>query len=169
MDTIEAIMTRRSVRKFLERQIPPEMVEKLLRAAMQAPSAVNQQLWHFIVITDRQQLERVTEYHSSSQMLHKAPLGILICGDQTLEKRPNTWFQDCSAATQNVLLAAHAMGLGAVWLGIMHDAGRVEGTRRVFNLPPHILPLSLVAVGYAEETPPPEDRYLPERVRYNSW
>jgi nitroreductase len=169
MDAIEAILTRRSVRRYKTDPVPDEMIHTLLQAAMQAPSAVNQQLWQFVVVTDRRLLQAVTTFHTSAKMLTEAPLGILICGDQSLEKRQNTWMQDCAAATENMLLAAHALGLGAVWLGIYHDPQRLEGARRLFHLPPEILPLSMVAAGFPAETPSVVDRFLPERVHYNTW
>jgi nitroreductase len=169
MDAIDAILTRRSVRRFLTDPVPEDKVKLLLRAAMQAPSAVNQQPWQFVVINDQALLREVAIFHTSVQVLHEAPLGILICGDKRLEKRQNCWFQDCSAATENMLLAAHALGLGACWLGIFHLTERVEGVRRVFDLPPEIMPLTLIALGFPGETPPPEDRYLAERVHYNTW
>jgi nitroreductase len=169
MDAIDVILTRRSVRRFLPDAVPEDQVKLLLRAAMQAPSAVNQQPWQFIVITDLSLLHEVAKFHTSVQVLHEAPLGILICGDKRLEKRQNCWVQDCAAATENMLLAAHALGLGACWLGIYHLTERVEGIRRVFMLPPEIMPLTLVALGFPGETPPPEDRYIEERVHTNTW
>jgi len=169
MDAIDAILTRRSVRRFLPDPVPDDQVKLLLRAAMQAPSAVNEQPWQFVVINDRALLAEVATFHSSVQVLHEAPMGILICGDKRLEKRQNCWVQDCSAATENMLLAAHALGLGAVWLGIYHLEARIEGARKVFNLPAEIIPLVLIALGLPGETPPPEDRYIEERVHHNLW
>jgi nitroreductase len=127
MDLMEALTTRRSVRRFEPRPVPGELVKMMLRAAMQAPSAANAQPWHFVVITERLALEKVTEFHPAAESLHQATLAILVCGDSQLEKRPDRWIMDCSAATQNILLAAHASGLGAVWLGIHPDPIRIEG------------------------------------------
>jgi nitroreductase len=169
METVEAIFTRRSVRHFKPDPVPPEMVETLLKAAMQAPSAANAQPWHFVVINDRDLLEEVTTFHPASESLHEAPMAILICGDDKLEKRPDRWILDCSAATENMLLAAHALGLGAVWVGIHPDMLRIEGMCQLSSLPPHIHPLSLVAVGFPTRVPPPINRYHPDRVHFNHW
>jgi nitroreductase len=169
MDLMEALTTRRSVRRFEPKPVPGELVKMMLRAAMQAPSAANAQPWHFVVITERLALEKVTEFHPAAESLHQATLAILVCGDSQLEKRPDRWIMDCSAATQNILLAAHANGLGAVWLGIHPDPIRIEGLRRLANLPDHVHPLSLVAVGYPEQETKPVDRYRAERIHYETW
>ncbi|MDW7754170.1 MAG: nitroreductase family protein, partial [Brevefilum sp.] len=118
MRTLEAIFTRRSVRDFKHDPVSDNDLNDLLRAAMQAPSAKNEQPWHFIVIDDPEILHAIPEFHPYSKMLMDAPLAILVCSDRKLETKRASWLQDCSAATQNILLAAHALGLGAVWLGI---------------------------------------------------
>jgi nitroreductase len=169
MDLMEALLTRRSVRHFETKPVPPELVQTLLRAAMQAPSAANAQPWHFVVISDRETLEKVTEFHPAAESLHKAPMAILVCGDGRLEKRPDRWMQDCSAATQNLLLAALSCGLGAVWLGIHPEDIRIENMRKLCNLPAEVHPLSLVAIGYPARALPPVDRFRPDRVHYEKW
>lgn len=169
MDLMKALITRRSVRHFEPKPVPDELIAMLLRAAMQAPSAANAQPWHFVVMTNRLVLEKVTEFHPAAESLHQAPIAILVCGDSTLEKRPDRWVMDCSAATQNMLLAAHANGLGAVWLGIHPDPIRIEGIRRLVNLPQHVHPLSLVAIGYPARVSPPVDRFHPERIHHETW
>ena len=122
METIEAILTRRSVRDFKTDPVSKEDLMDLLKAGMQAPSARNKQPWHFIVIDDPDVLHAIPEFHPYSKMLLQAPLAILVCSDRSLESKRASWLQDCSAATQNILLAAHAKGLGAVWLGIFPDS-----------------------------------------------
>jgi len=169
METIEAILTRRSVRHFKPDAVPSDLVETLLKAGMQAPSAANAQPWHFIVINDRDLLERVTTFHPAAESLHGAPMAILVCGDDKLEKRPDRWILDCSAATQNILLAAHALGLGAVWLGIQPDELRIEGVYQLTGIPSHVHPLALVAVGFPARVPAPVSRFHPDRVHYNRW
>ncbi len=170
MDAMTALLTRRSVRHFdPSKPVSPEILETLLRTAMQAPSAANAQPWHFVVITDRLAMEKVTEFHPAAESLHQAPLSILVCGDDRLEKRPDRWMQDCTAATQNILLAAHALGLGAVWLGIHPDEIRIDNVRRMFNLPQEVHPLSLIAIGYPTRILQPVDRYKPERVHYEKF
>jgi nitroreductase len=169
MEAMEVILTRRSVRHFLPDPIPQDQIDQLLRSAMQAPSAANAQPWHFVVIDDRNILEEVTTFHPAAECLHRAPLAILVCGDDRLEKRPDRWILDCSAATENILLAAHAHGLGAVWLGIYPDALRIENISRLVNLPTEVHPLSLVAIGKPERHAQKVNRYKPERVHSNCW
>ena len=169
MKTLEAIFTRRSVRNFKSDPISEEDVHDLLRAGMQAPSAKNEQPWHFIVIDDPAILHAIPEFHPHSKMLMEAPLAILVCSDRNLETKRASWLQDCSAATQNILLAAHAKGLGAVWLGIFPDSERVFGMQALLEMPKDIRPVALVAVGYAASTPDPVDRFNVERVHRNKW
>lgn len=169
METLEAIFTRRSVRDFKSDPIPEEEVNDLLRAGMQAPSARNEQPWHFIVIDDPDLLHAIPEFHPASKMLLEAPLAILVCSDRKLETKRASWLQDCSAATQNILLAAHAMGLGAVWLGIFPDSERVFGMQSLLAMPKDIRPVALVAVGYPASIPEPVDRFKSERVHHNQW
>ena len=115
---------------FTEQPVPAELIEKLLRAAMQAPSAGNQQAWQFLAITDRAQLNALADVLPYGKMLTTAPLGLVVCGDLDREKSKGYWVQDCSTATQNILLAAHAQGLGAVWLGVYPREQRVEAVRK---------------------------------------
>ena len=169
MDTLQAIFTRRSVRDFTTELISEEDLQDLLRAGMQAPSARNEQPWHFVVINKPELLHKIPDFHAHARMLLEAPLAILVCSDRKLEAKRASWLQDCSAATQNILLAAHAKGLGAVWLGIFPDSERVFGMQALVNLPKDVRPVSLVAVGRPASQPDPEDRYQEERVHYNQW
>lgn len=169
MDSLQTIFSRRSVRDFKHEDISESDLINLLRAGMQAPSAKNEQPWHFVVISDRTLLDAIPAFHPHSEMLKDAPLAILVCSDRKLESKRASWLQDCSAATENILLAAHAMGLGAVWLGIFPDSERVFGMQKLLNLPKDIRPVSLVAVGHPASQPDPEDRYKQERVHYNQW
>ena len=170
MDTLQAIRSRRSVRRYENRPIPPELVQQLLAAAMQAPSARNEQPWQFIVLDDPQRLTAVAGGLPNAAMAEQAPLAILVCGDETLEKAAvGYWILDCSAAIQNILLAAHASGLGAVWTGVYPRQPRMEFLRRTLGLPDHIMPHSLVVVGYPAEVSPAESRYQADRVHQNGW
>ncbi len=169
MDVIEAIHTRRSIRKFQQKPVPDDLVHDLLAAAMSAPSAGNQQPWHFLVITDPQTLGKVPAINPYAAMAKGAPLGILICGDLELEKYPGYWVQDCSAAVQNLLLAAHGKGLGAVWTGIYPLNDRVEGFKKLCHLPEKVIPLALVVIGYPAQTLSAEDRFRADRVHRNNW
>ncbi len=169
MDVMQAILTRRSIRRYTSDPVPPKQVERLLAAAMAAPSAGNEQPWHFVVVRDRALLEAIPRFHPYSAMLKEAPLAILVCGDVTLEKHEGYWVQDCSAATQNLLLAAHAEGLGAVWLGLHPRPEREQGMRDLLALPGNVVPLALVALGHPAEEKGPAARFDPSRVHHDRW
>ena len=169
MEAMEAILTRRSIRRYTGQAVETETVHELLEAAMSAPSAGSEQPWHFVVITERRLLNEVPKYHPYSSMVPGAALAILVCGELKREKHPGFWVQDCAAATQNILLAAHARGLGAVWLGIHPCQERAEAVGRLFGLPGDVVPLSLIAIGHPAEEKPPPNRYDLTRIHYNNW
>ena len=169
MDALETIMTRRSVRKFTSLEVGDELVEKLLRAAMQAPSANNGQPWHFVVIRDRAILDAVPFFHPFAQMVKEAPLAVLVCADTGNARSPDYWVLDCSAATQNILLAAHALGLGAVWLGIHPRQERMEKMAPLVKLPEGVKPLALIALGFPAEHHAFSDRFKPARIHQDTW
>ncbi len=170
METLEAIFTRRSIRKYTTQAVSDKLVEKLLSAAMQAPSAGNQQPWHFVVVTDRTLMDALAEALPYGKMLHTAPLGIVICGDVGLEKHRGFWVQDCSSATMNLLLAAHDQGLGAVWVGVYPEGERVVEVKQILGLPTPVIPLCIVSLGYPVSTPgPAERRYNENKLHYNRW
>ena len=166
MDALEAIFSRRSIRQFKADPVAPEVVEILLKAGMQAPSANNLQPWHFVVLSRREVLDKIPTIHPYASMLKQAPLAILVCGDRTLQPMDGYWVQDCSAATQNILLAAHALGLGAVWLGVHPREERIRGIRELLLLPDATPPLSLVALGWPDEHKSRADRFTPAKVTY---
>lgn len=169
MDTIEALMTRRAVREFTSQPVEDEQIDTILKAAMHAPSACNQQPWHFVVVSERAPLNALAAVHPYAQMLKQAPLAVIVCADVTLETCPGNWAIDCSAAMENLLLAAHALGLGAVWVGIHPVEQRVKDIAQVLNLPKYVMPLALAAIGHAANPLPKVDRYLPERIHRNRW
>jgi nitroreductase len=170
METLEAIFTRRSIRKFLATPVEEEKIEILLRAAMSAPSAVNEQPWAFIVLTDRDLFAEIMRVHPYAAMLKTAPLAILVCGDLAREKAPGNWPLDCANATENLLLAAHASGLGAVWCGVYPEPGRMRALAALLHLPREILPFALIASGYADgQAAMPAERFSFERVHRNDW
>jgi len=169
MDAMEAIRTRRSIRRYTSEKIPEELVRELVYAGMSAPSAGNSQPWHFVLVDDRKLLDEVPTFHPYSTMLKDAPLAILVCVDLNLGSNEGLLVQDGSAATENILLAAHANGLGAVWLAIYPLKERIAGMRRLLGMPQHVLPLSLVSLGYPAEKRSGEDRYQPSRVHRNRW
>jgi nitroreductase len=162
-------MARRSIRAYTDEPVTDDQVRRLLEAAMAAPSAGNEQPWHFVVVRDAKLREQVPTIHPYSAMVRQAPVAILVCGDPTLEKHKGYWVQDCSAATENILVEGVQLGLGAVWLGIHPVAERVEAFRRLFGLPEHVIPLALIAVGHPAEEKPPADRFDAARVHDDHW
>ena len=166
---IPEIINRRSVRSYKSDAVTEEQIEQVLRAAMAAPSAGNQQPWEFIVVTDRTLLTKINEVHPHSKMLLEAPMAIVVCGNLSREKHVDYWIQDCSAAVQNMLLEATHQGLGSVWLGVYPRQDRVAGVKKLFNLPEPVIPFAVVALGYAKEPPAPVDRFNPEYIHRNEW
>jgi nitroreductase len=157
---IENMMTRASVRKFTSRPVEDEKVEAMLRAAMSAATAVNSQPWHFVVITDRNKLEKIEQY--------AAPLSIVVCGDKNrfAEMAPDWWIADCSMASGNILLAANAMGLGAIWTALYPLAQYMDRASTVLGLPDDLIPLNLINIGYPAENPQPKDKWDPKKITY---
>jgi len=169
MDAMEAILGRRSIRKYTDQSVAEATLRELLAAAMAAPSAGNEQPWHFVVIDDRTILEAITRVHPYAAALKEAPVAIVVCGDTGVEKHEGFWVQDCSAATQNFLVAAHAKGLGTVWLGVHPDRERVGAIRKLVGLPASIVPLSIIALGHPAEHKEPAGRFDPTRIHVNRW
>jgi nitroreductase len=169
MDTLVAILTRRSIRKYQDKPVPEELLRQILAAAMHAPSARNAQPWQFVLIDDRGLLAEIARINPNARMAARAPVAILICGDLGLEKSPGYWVVDCAAAAENLLLAAHALGLGAVWTGVYPREQRIEGLRRLLDLPANIVPHSLIVLGYPAEQAGRQDRYRADRVHQNRW
>lgn len=167
---INNILKRTSVRSYEDRAVESEKVEKLLRAGMAAPTAVNKQPWHFIVVTDKNQLQKLSEANPNAGMAAKAPLTIVVCGDmdKALEGDAREfWVQDCSAATENILLAATGMGLGAVWTGTYPSKERCAAVADVLRLPDTLIPLNTIVIGYPDTEPTPKDKWKKENVSYN--
>lgn len=168
MEFFEIIMSRRSIRKYKNDKVSDNTVKKLLEAAMNAPSRKNEQPWHFVVINDREILEKIPSFHPNSKMLYEAPMAILVAGDLDITRDIFITI-DCSAATENILLAAHSFGLGACWLGVYPDQERVVGIRKLLDLPENILPISIISIGYSNEEKSKEIRYQENRIHYNKW
>lgn len=167
---MKEIFTRRSVRSYTAEPITDDAILTLLKAAMAAPSAGNQQPWEFIVVRDRAVLTEITKVHPYSQMLLEAPAAIVVCADLNRSKYPvDYWVQDCAAATQNILLAATAEGIGSCWLAVYPDAGRVAGVRRIFAVPEQFMPFSIVSLGYPAKPPRLVDRFEPQRIHQGTW
>jgi len=164
MDIMDAIFDRRSIRKYTDEPVTDEAVKTLLAAAMAAPSAGNQQPWRFVVVRGKARLQEIAGIHPHVGMAPKAQLGILVCGDTRVEKYAGYWVIDCAAAVQNLLLAAHALGLGAVWTGIHPMPDRVAAFAQLFGAPQGVIPHSFIPVGHPAEDKKREDRFRPERV-----
>jgi len=170
MEAIETMMNRRSVRSWEDKEVPDEIVKKILAAAMQAPSARNQQAWQFIVLNERKVLDEVAQTAPGAKPAERAPLGIIVCGDMSLETATaGYWIQDCAAASISILLAAYSLGLAGVWTAGYPNMDRANGLAKAVGLPDNVIPLSMILLGYSENRPDPEDRYKEERVHYNHW
>lgn len=169
---LENIMTRTSVRQYVaDKTIPRDTIELLLRAAMAAPTAVNKQPWQFIVIDNRESLDSLAQVLPYAKMLEHASIAIVPCGDlsKAFEGEPEYWIQDVSAATENLLLAAHSLGLGAVWTGVYPTKERVEAVSQRLNLPSNVIPLAVVPIGYPDGQHTPKDKWNPEAIHFNQW
>ena len=169
---INNIMTRVSVREFTGEKISDAQIDTLLRAAMAAPSAINKQPWAFIVVTDDDLIAKLGEALPYSRCSNHPACAIIPCGDlsKAIEGEMGAfWINDVSAATENLLLAAHSMGLGAVWTGLHPDMNRAMMVQQMLGLPEHIIPLCVVPVGIPAENPDVKDKYKPENIHYNGW
>ncbi len=167
---LDNIATRTSVRDYEARPVEKEKIEKMLRAAMAAPTAMNKQPWHFVVVDQRNVLDALAGANPYAKMLKKAPLAIVVCGntDKMIEgDGRDFWIQDASAATENLLLAAHAMGLGAVWTGAYPSEERCISISKVLSLSDNLIPLNMIVVGYPAEQPQPKQKFKEENVSYN--
>lgn len=169
MDVLHAIQNRRSIRKFQENLVSDELLEKIITAGMYAPSACNEQPWHFIVIKNKSILIEIPTILTHTEMCRKAPCAILVSGDESLEKSEGRWPQDCAAATQNMLLSIHALGLGGVWSAIFPRKEAVTKIQLLFHMPHHVIPFSLVVLGYPAEVPKQPDRFQKQRIHYDRW
>lgn len=170
--TLDDIMTRTSVRSYIDRPVAKETVDTLLRAAMAAPTAGNKQPWRFVVIDNKETLQYIGENFKTMTMAKQAPLAIVMCGDVNATfpgEGRDYWIQDVSASSENLLLAAHAIGLGAVWCGIYPLQERVDQFSKLLDLPSDILPLGCICIGYPSGETTPKDKWKPDNIHYNKW
>lgn len=166
---LELMATRRSVRAYTGEPVTDEQVHALLAAAMSAPSAGNEQPWEFVVIRSRETLVEITKINPYASFAPEAPLAILTCVNKEHEKFADYGVLDVAACTQNLLLAAHGMGLGAVWAGIYPMQDRIDGFRALLGLPQTVIPLGLVLIGHPKHLPGPVNRFRPERIHLETW
>lgn len=165
--TLETIFNRKSVRKYTERPVDKEMLETLVRAGMAAPSSRDRRPWEFIIVTDRNLLDTMGDGLPLARMLKDTKQAIIVCGDTI--KSNNAWQLDCSAAAQNVLLAAESMGLGAVWTAAYPYPERMKVVRDALQLPEHIVPLTVIPVGYPVGMEKTKDKFNKKQMHYNGW
>lgn len=166
---MDTIFSRRSIRKYLPKPVASDLIENVLKAGMNAPSAGDEQPWHFIIIDKHELLQKISEIHPYAKMLKDAPVAILVCGDQGILKFKDLWVQDCSAASENMLLAAHDMGLGAVWIGVYPAENLVKEVRSILNIPQNIVPFSIIGMGYPAEEKKGRLRYDKSKIHNNAW
>lgn len=169
MDALTAIHTRRSIRAFTEAPVSDEDVRELLRAAMSAPSAGNEQPWEFVLIQEKATLAKVGEINKYAGFARNAPLAIMTCVNAEREKFPGNGVLDVANCTQNLLLAAHALGLGAVWTGVYPEQDRMQAFKKLLKLPEPVIPLALVVLGHPKGSVAPENRFKEERIHKESW
>lgn len=176
---IQSIFSRTSIRRFTGKPVEASQLDTMLRAAMAAPTSMNFQPWHFIVVNNSILIDELTDKLPYAKMLKEAGLGIIVCGDVSLYERVNLttgedntlyWVQDCSAATENMLLAAHSIGLGAVWTGIYPLENRISLLKKLLNIPENLIPLNIVVLGHpATSSGVAKDKWKPERIHYNQY
>jgi nitroreductase len=166
---MEEIFKRRSIRKYKDKEVADEKIEKLLKAAAAAPSAGNEQPWHFVVIRDPDKLNHLAEVHPYAKMLKEAPLAIAVCADLDKQRHKGFWVQDCAAATQNILLEAVSLDLGAVWIGAYPNEKREKAVSESLEVPENIKTVSLISLGYPDEKKGKTDRLNDEIVHYDKW
>jgi len=169
VEAFDALLGRRSIRRFVDRPVGELELKRMLEAGMAAPSAGNQQPWRFVVLRDRQARTDIAALSPHATLLTEAPVGVVVCGDLDAEKHAGYWVQDCSAATQNMLLAAHALGLGAVWLGFYPREERWRGAQRVLGLPDRVVPLAVLAIGWPAERKDPAGRGEASFIHFDRW
>lgn len=167
---MKEIFSRRSIRKYKDKPITDEQIQRLLRAAMYAPSAGNEHPWHFVVIRDRAILDEIPKFHPYTQMLLEAPRAIVPCCDmRNLKYDGMFWIQDMAACIQNILIQGEHMGLGTCWCGVYPREELIQGITEILSLPEYIVPVAVIAVGYPGEKREVKERYKADRVHYDKW
>jgi nitroreductase len=168
--TIRAILGRRSVRRFEERPVDPEVVNVLIECASAAPSAANSRPCHFVVVTERGKLDAIAGGHPYAKMLASAPLAVVVCGEpDKSDFAARYWEEDCSAAMENLLVAAHALGLGGVWIGVRHQPGQEPRIREILGIPDRIAVLGVAVIGYGRESREPHSGIPDGTLHLEGW
>ncbi len=169
MEFKEVVLKRRSIRKYKNQNISDETIDFILKAAMFAPSAMNLQAWHFIVIDSKEILVQTIKSIAHAELLKQADKAIIVCGDCSVEKNESWMIQNCSASIQNILLASHDAGLGSCWIAIHGMEEVIKKVKAQFNLPEAIVPVALISLGNPDEVVNTEDRFKKEKIHYNKW
>lgn len=169
MDLQDALLNRRSIRKYKDQKISKDDLNSILKAAMYAPTAMNLQAWQFILIDDKNILIETIKSIPYAEMLKQSAAAILVCGDSAVEKNESWLIQNCSAAIQNILLSAHGLGIGSCWIAIHGMDDVYKNIKDQFGLPENIVPVSLISLGYPEETVITEERFKQDKIHYNKW
>lgn len=172
-EVLECIMTRASVRKYKPEPVNDSIITTILKAGMAAPTAANQQAWHFVVVTNQTLKDTITNAFQWTKMVRDCAFAVVVCGDMTKlfdgdREDGGFWTLDGSAASENMLLAAHALGLGGVWCGIYPEEDRMEKLSVILNLPPNLHPLNILSFGYPVSSVAPKDKWNPDNVSYNA-
>ena len=166
---MNTILSRRSIRKYTHEDVPADQISSILKAAMSAPSAGNQQPWSFVVVRNKEVLKALEDAHPYAKMTTSAPVAIVVCGDKTGCKYPDFWIQDCSAAIENILLAVNDLGLGAVWCGVYPEEDRAAAFGAILHLPDSVIPVAHIPIGHCDEEKGPSERFNVERIHYDRW
>lgn len=168
MDAIKAIMERRSVRSYTGEMIPKDDLQTIIKAGMAAPSAMDVRPWSFIIVKDKESLKQLSELPHTS-MLESAGQAIVVCGVLNSEVAKAFWVQDCSAVTENILLAAHALNYGAVWTGVFPVEDKVTAVKEILKMPEDIIPLCVIPLGIEKDSSKPKDKFNPDLIHYDKW
>jgi len=170
-DHLDFILGRRSIRVYSPGDVTDATVTRLLEAAMAAPSAMTKDPWRFVLVRDRQTLSQLATLHPGAAMLASAAMAIAVCGDldAAFERQISYLLQDCSAAVENLLLAAHAQGLGACWVGIHPGEPLIKRVRELLSLPASFVPVAVVSLGQPGEQQPPRTRFNADYIRREKW
>jgi nitroreductase len=169
MEVQEALLNRRSIRKYKDQKISKKDIDKILKAAMYAPSAMNLQAWQYIIIDDNAILIETIKSIPYAELLKQSAAAILVCGDSLIEKNESWLLQNCSASIQNILLSAHGLGIGSCWIAIHGMDDVYNNIKTQFKLPENIVPVSLISLGYPDEVVKAEERFKEEKIHYNKW
>ena len=166
---LSLVRQRRSIRKYKTQPISEERINKMLKAAMYAPSAMNTQAWQFVVVDDKKILTEILKIIPHAEMLKQTVKAILVCGDTSVEKNETWILENCSAVTQNILLSAYGLGIGSCWISVYGVEDTGKKIKSLFDLPDSIIPFSLVSLGYPDEEVKAEDRFKKEKIHHNKW